>query len=161
MRAYVFRTLCSTHDTLFYADRKSSRRLPFNRWKVRLRMGLRNYLQWIICALAYIPFLSPATESAAFSQQGKASHYSDAFQGKRTTSGERFDNDELVAAHKTLPLGTKVEVTNLENDKKVTVRINDRGPHKPGRVIDLSQEAARKVDMLEEGVVPVKVEKVD
>ncbi|WP_462382837.1 septal ring lytic transglycosylase RlpA family protein [Pseudomonas sp. Marseille-QA0892] len=102
-----------------------------------------------------------ASDAGAFVQKGKASHYSDHFQGKKTTSGERFDNDELSAAHKTLPLGTEVEVTNLENDKKVTVRINDRGPHKPGRVIDLSQEAARKVDMLEEGVVPVKVEKVD
>ncbi|WP_229779327.1 septal ring lytic transglycosylase RlpA family protein [Pseudomonas matsuisoli] len=102
-----------------------------------------------------------AAEESSFTQEGKASHYSDAFQGKRTTSGERFDNDELVAAHKTLPLGTRVEVTNLENDKTVTVRINDRGPHTPGRVIDLSQEAAKKVDMLEEGVVPVKVKKVD
>ena len=120
----------------------------------RVLYGLASWM--LVCLSA-----QAANDDGAFVQKGKASHYSDHFQGKKTTSGERFDNEELSAAHKTLPLGSKVEVTNLENDKKVTVRINDRGPHKRGRVIDLSQEAARKVDMLEEGVVPVKVEKVD
>ena len=96
-----------------------------------------------------------------FIQQGKASYYARSFHGEQTASGETFNQNELVAAHKTLPFGTRVKVTNLENGKQVTVRIVDRGPFKPGRIIDLSRVAANKIDLIEDGVVNAKIEKVD
>ncbi len=98
---------------------------------------------------------------SALTQKGKASYYSRSFQGKPTASGEPFDQNELVAAHKTLPFDTRVRVTNLENGKKVTVRINDRGPYKPGRIIDLSRVAANRIDLLDDGVAPVRIETLD
>jgi len=104
---------------------------------------------------------APVKKDASFEQRGKASFYARKFHGKETASGEIFDNNELVAAHKTLPLGTKVKVTNLENDRAVIVRINDRGPYIRGRIIDLSRAAARRVDMVEDGTTPVKVEKLE
>ena len=97
----------------------------------------------------------------SLTQKGKASYYSRSFQGKETASGETFDQNELVAAHKTLPFDTRVRVTNLENGKKVTVRINDRGPYKPGRIIDLSRLAANRIDLLDDGVAPVRIETLD
>ena len=101
-----------------------------------------------------------ATESAVV-QKGQASYYARSFQGKETASGETFNQNELVAAHKTLPFDTRVEVTNLENGKQVTVRINDRGPFKPGRIIDLSRVAANRIDLLEDGIAPVRIETLD
>ena len=94
-------------------------------------------------------------------QEGKASYYARSFHGEQTASGETFNQNELVAAHKTLPFDTRVKVTNLENGKKVTVRINDRGPFKPGRIIDLSRVAANRIDLLEDGIAPVKIETID
>jgi rare lipoprotein A len=78
---------------------------------------------------------------------GMASYYGKEFHGRKTASGEIFDMHKLTAAHKTLPFGTRVRVTNLENGRSVTVRINDRGPFKKGRIIDLSFEAARQIGM--------------
>lgn len=101
-----------------------------------------------------------ANESA-LTQKGKASYYARSFHGEQTASGEIFNQNELVAAHKTLPFDTRVRVTNLENGKKVTVRINDRGPFKPGRIIDLSRVAANRIDLLEDGIAPVKIETID
>ena len=89
---------------------------------------------------------------------GKASWYGPGFDGKKTATGEVFDQTEMTAAHPTLPIGTKAEVTNLDNDKKVEVRINDRGPHVEDRVIDVSRAAAKKLDMVEEGTAQVKIE---
>ena len=91
---------------------------------------------------------------------GQASYYADKFQGRPTANGERFDNGKLTAAHRTLPFGTKVRVTNLNNGRSVVVRVNDRGPFVRGRIIDLSQAAARRIDMVRAGVVPVRVEPV-
>ncbi len=91
-------------------------------------------------------------------QTGKASYYADSLNGNKTANGERFHNSKKTAAHKTLPFGTKVKVTNLKNGKTVKVRINDRGPFKPGRVIDLTKSAARKIDMVKQGVGEVKIE---
>ena len=90
-------------------------------------------------------------------QQGKASYYANKFNGRKTASGEKFRNSKLTAAHKTLPFGTKVKVTNLRNGKSVKVRINDRGPFVAGRIIDLSKKAARRIDMDKEGVGNVKI----
>ncbi|MBI4126806.1 MAG: septal ring lytic transglycosylase RlpA family protein [Deltaproteobacteria bacterium] len=90
-------------------------------------------------------------------QQGKASWYGPGFHGRKTASGERFNQKDLTAAHRTLPFGTMVKVTNLHNGKTVTVRINDRGPYGKGRIIDLSKAAAKEIDMIRKGVVPVEI----
>jgi len=89
---------------------------------------------------------------------GEASWYGPGFQGKETANGETFDQKDMTAAHPTLPMGTKAKVTNLENGKKVEVRINDRGPYAKDRVIDLSGAAANKLDMKEDGSTQVKIE---
>jgi rare lipoprotein A len=78
---------------------------------------------------------------------GTASWYGPRFNGKKTSSGEKFNQNNMTASHKTLPFGTKVKVTNLDNHKTVTVTINDRGPFIKGRIIDLSKGAAKKIDM--------------
>lgn len=91
-------------------------------------------------------------------EKGEASFYHNKFRGRKTASGEKFRQYKRTAAHKTLPLGTKVKVTNLRNGKKVRVTINDRGPFIEGRIIDLTRKAARKINMLDDGVAPVKIE---
>jgi peptidoglycan lytic transglycosylase len=88
-------------------------------------------------------------------QRGHASWYGRTHDGRRTASGEIFDMRQLTAAHPSLPLGTRVLVTNLNNGRSVEVRVNDRGPTIRGRIIDLSYAAARKLDAVGEGVVPV------
>jgi rare lipoprotein A len=99
-----------------------------------------------------------ASSQKTHKEVGEASWYGPGFHGKKTASGEIFDQKEMTAAHPTLPLGTEAEVTNLENKKKVEVEITDRGPYAKDRVIDLSKAAAQKLDMKEEGVSKVKVE---
>lgn len=91
-------------------------------------------------------------------QRGEASYYGPGFQGKKTATGEKFDQNERTAAHPALPLGTKATVTNLENGKSVDVKINDRGPYVKGRDIDLSKSAAKDLGMTKDGVAPVKIE---
>ncbi|AGT45012.1 RlpA family lipoprotein [Treponema pedis str. T A4] len=90
-----------------------------------------------------------------------ASYYGEAFHGRQTANGEIFDMNAYTAAHKTLPFGTMVEVTNLENGKKVVVRINDRGPFVGNREIDISKAAAAALDMLSRGVTRVSLRKID
>jgi rare lipoprotein A len=89
---------------------------------------------------------------------GQASYYADKFHGKKTANGEIFDMNGRTAAHKTLPFGTICRVTNLENNKSVIVRINDRGPFVAGRIIDLSKGAAMAIGGLKLGVFEVKIE---
>jgi rare lipoprotein A len=93
-------------------------------------------------------------------EEGLASWYAGKFQGRTTASGEVFDTNKLTAAHKTLPFGTLVRVTNLENERSVVVRINDRGPFVEGRVIDLSRAAADAIGMSGAGLASVRVEVV-
>ena len=88
---------------------------------------------------------------------GNASWYGRAHQGRKTASGEPFDMNALTAAHRTLPLGTRVLVTNLRNGRTVEVRINDRGPQIPDRIIDLSYAAARALDAVGDGVFRVRI----
>ncbi|NIA12493.1 MAG: septal ring lytic transglycosylase RlpA family protein [Nitrospiraceae bacterium] len=90
--------------------------------------------------------------------KGIASWYGPGFHGRRTASGEVFDQNAMTAAHRELPFGTRVRVKNLRNGRSVIVRINDRGPFVRGRIIDLSKEAARRLDMVADGIVPVRVE---
>jgi rare lipoprotein A len=94
-------------------------------------------------------------------QVGFASYYGSRFHGARTASGERYDEKALTAAHRTLPFGTKVQVTNLANGRSVVVTITDRGPFTKGRVIDVSRRAARKLDFLRDGTTRVRLEVVD
>ena len=91
------------------------------------------------------------------SESGVASYYAHKYHGRKTASGERFDMNDMTAAHKTLPFGTRVRVTNVSNGKSVTVRINDRGPFVKGRVIDLSLAAAKKLDMVNAGLAQVRL----
>src|SRR5437868_10407708 len=91
-------------------------------------------------------------------QEGKASWYGREQHGHLTANGEHFDMYALTAAHRTLPMHTRVRVTNRLNGRSVVVRINDRGPYARGRIIDLSYAAAREIDMIDRGVVPVLVE---
>ena len=96
-----------------------------------------------------------ATGAASAEQRGLASYYKS---GHQTANGERFDPSGLTAAHRTLPFGTMVLVTNLESGKSVVVRINDRGPFKRKRVIDLSLGAAKVIGLVRAGIAPVRVE---
>ncbi len=91
-------------------------------------------------------------------QYGKASWYGGKHHGGPTASGERFNKHAMTAAHRTLRMNTRVRVTNKRNGRTVEVRINDRGPFSKGRIIDLSEAAARKLGMIDAGVVPVEVE---
>lgn len=88
---------------------------------------------------------------------GESSYYADKFHGKKTANGEIFDMHKKTAAHKTLPFNTMLEVTNLENNQSVIVRVNDRGPYKKGRILDISYDAAREIDMISSGVVRVRI----
>ncbi|MFN0159194.1 MAG: septal ring lytic transglycosylase RlpA family protein [Bacteroidota bacterium] len=92
---------------------------------------------------------------------GVASYYADDFHGRKTANGEKYDMHELTAAHRTLPFNTRVRVTNLANNMSVTVRINDRGPFKDDRVIDLSLEAAKEVGLIANGTAQVVLEIID
>jgi rare lipoprotein A len=98
------------------------------------------------------------SEGAIFRQEGIASWYGTEFAGRPTSSGEIFNPALLTAAHLTLPFGTFLRVTNTQNNKQVIVRINDRGPHVPSRIIDISQAAAEQLDMVSTGTAPVVVE---
>jgi rare lipoprotein A len=92
---------------------------------------------------------------------GAASWYGPGFHGKLTASGEVFDENQFTAAHKTLPLGSRVRVTNLENGNAVEVAINDRGPFVDGRIIDLSKAAAKTLGIINDGIARVKLELID
>ncbi|PEN13617.1 septal ring lytic transglycosylase RlpA family lipoprotein [Longibacter salinarum] len=102
---------------------------------------------------------SPTADAPrGMTDRGEASYYADKFVGRQTASGEVYTHRKLTAAHRTLPFGTRVRVTRLDNGKQVTVRINDRGPFKRGRIIDLSKSAARQIDLVTAGVTDVEIE---
>jgi rare lipoprotein A len=109
----------------------------------------------VLSVFGLIIFLSSCSQKTI--QSGKASYYASKFNGRKTASGERFSNNKLTAAHKTLAFGTKVKVTNIKNGRSVKVLINDRGPFVAGRIIDLSQKAAQKIAIDKEGVGKVKI----
>lgn len=140
-------------------------------------MALRNWLPnfprvgWI-CVLAFSGCSSDhsgahgkstaqkqgsATTKSVHTEVGEASWYGPGFHGHETASGETFNQKSMTAAHPSLPMGTKAEVINLDNGKKVEVTINDRGPYAKGRAIDLSSGAAKKLDMKKTGTVQVKI----
>jgi rare lipoprotein A len=100
----------------------------------------------------------PDDESLLRKQTGTASYYNDKHHGKKTASGEIYHNAKFTAAHRTLPFGTEVKVTNLSNGKSVTVRINDRGPYAKGRLIDISKIAAQEIGIIQMGIAKVSIE---
>ena len=124
------------------------------------------------CLLTFGFFASCATQTPASAsstsrepkgewkdyQKGKASWYGGRFHGGKTANGERYDQNSMTAAHKKLPFGTKVKVTNPSNGRSCIVRINNRGPFTKGRIIDLSAAAAKVLDIQRRGVAPVAIE---
>ncbi|MEZ4598840.1 MAG: septal ring lytic transglycosylase RlpA family protein [Syntrophotaleaceae bacterium] len=103
----------------------------------------------------------PVLSSDGFQEQGMASWYGRKFHGKKTSNGEIYDMHAMTAAHKTLPMGTLVRVTNVLNGREVTVRINDRGPFTKGRVIDVSYAAAKLLGLVGPGTAPVRIEALE
>ncbi len=102
----------------------------------------------------------PAEKPEAYTQEGEASYYHPTLAGEPMANGEPYKPGKMTAAHKKLPLGTKVEVVNQENDSAVVVEITDRGPYAKERIIDVSNAAARKLDFVKEGATEVEVEVV-
>ena len=103
----------------------------------------------------------PLASARGFVEEGIASWYGEKFHGKTTASGERYNQNAMTAAHKLLPLGSRVRVTHLGSGRSVVVRINDRGPVAGGRAIDLSRGAAMRLNMLREGTARVRVRSLD
>lgn len=106
-------------------------------------------------------FVLLSTFCFAQTQTGKASFYADKFEGRPTASGEKYKHNKLTAAHKSLPFGTVIKVTNLKNDLSVEVVVNDRGPYVDGRIVDLSKSAAEKLQFVNIGLADVRIEVVD
>jgi rare lipoprotein A len=130
------------------------------------RLAVVFLLPWLFAAACSLPpskvklLPTPAPATRA-SQTGIASWYGPGFHGKATASGHIYDQNDLTAAHQTLPLGTRVMVTNLETGRSTEVTINDRGPFAKGRIIDLSFAAGKALGMIEPGTIPVRVEVID
>lgn len=118
-------------------------------------MNLKHFVFFIV---VFIAFSGQAQKVVLKTDTGVASYYATKFHGRKTASGEIFYKDSLTAAHKTLPFGTKVRVTNLKNNKSVIVKVNDRGMQGKKRIIDLSPAAAKELNMIGSGLIKVKVE---
>ena len=138
--------------------------MPVACWTVRLRIAAGVAALLALSGCATTGRTGPTTSPTAHRpvhETGVASYYAKALNGRHTASGERYDSQALTAAHRTLPFGTRVRVTNLENGLSVVVRINDRGPHVEARVIDLSYAAASKLKFIHRGTTRVSLEVVD
>ena len=116
----------------------------------------------LACASAAVRARDTRSAIPVRAQTGLASYYGPGFDGQRTASGELFDQDAMTAAHRTLPFGTIVRVTNLENGRRVKLRVTDRGPYGPNRakgcIIDVSTAAARRLGFLKDGIARVRVQ---
>lgn len=112
----------------------------------------------LLVTLLFTTNVMAKTKVNQHSTRGEASYYAGFHYGKKTASGERFNMHSLTAAHRTLPLGSKIKVTNLNNGKEVVVRVNDRGPYARGRVLDVSLGAAKKLDMIKTGTAKVSIQ---
>ena len=114
-----------------------------------------------LLALASLSLVLPVGAAQSRTQVGVVSWYGGAFHGRTTASGERFNSRAMTMAHRTLPFGTKVRVTNLRNGRSVVVRVNDRGPFVGKRIADLSQAAAADIGIMRRGVARARIEVVD
>lgn len=132
----------------------SGRTGPYQPGGVTVAKGARGTKPYTIKGKTYYPLLS----SHGFREEGIASWYGPDFHGKLTANGERYDMHGMTAAHKLLPFGTRVKVTNRENGKSIVVRINDRGPFVANRIIDLTRTGAERIGMLAKGTAPVLLE---
>jgi rare lipoprotein A len=130
--------------------------------------ALRGWFALVVLGVAVLSLLAQARPASSGAvprvQLGLASFYGPGFHGERTASGEIFNQWEMVAAHRTLPLGSRVRVTNLENGRQVTLRVNDRGPYgrnfRKGTIVDVSLGAARRLGFIRDGIVRVRLEVV-
>lgn len=111
----------------------------------------------VVASLLAFTLSACGASKSAFTESGQGSYYADKFNGRATTSGEIYRPGRLTAAHNTLPFGTRIKVTNVRNGHSVKVVVNDRGPHAKGRIVDVSKRAARKLDLIDAGVVPVRL----
>jgi rare lipoprotein A len=132
----------------------------------QIRANLKDQTMWrLFSACALLTLLAGCAghdiDPRGYNETGSASYYGARHQGKRTASGERFDQNSMTAAHRNLPFGTRLLITNLGNAKSVEVRVNDRGPHTRGRLIDVSRKAAEQLGMLGSGVAQVRVQALD
>ena len=118
----------------------------------------RSVCVWILCLFLFVTTTARAVTRTVKTVVGIASYYGHVHQGRRMANGQRFDESKLTAASRMLPLGTRVKVTSLRNQKSVIVTITDRGPAVKTRVIDLSTAAARALEMISRGVDRVRVE---
>ncbi len=150
----IFFCLTMTIGSLYTADATE----PSNQ--------VNSKMQWLSENSSVIPASSTSRRTQVTGEHsliitGKASYYATNFHGKKTASGESFNLRHFTAAHRTLPFGTSVRVINLDNGKNVVVRINDRGPHMKGRIIDVSPAAAREIGILGNGTANVRIEAYD
>lgn len=113
------------------------------------------FLRYLVPLCVVFSLLNVQSVSA---EEGVAAYYSNKFQGRKMVNGKPYDKNKLTAAHKTLPLGSKVKVTDLKNNKSVVVTITDRGPHSKKRMVDLSYAAAKKIGLIRAGLSRVKLE---
>jgi rare lipoprotein A len=123
-------------------------------------MNKKSIILFVLFVTVFAPFQLFA-QSDVFKQEGIASWYGREYDGRPTASGEIFDSSQFTAAHPSLPFGTMLVITNQHNNKKVNVRVNDRGPFVAARVIDVSRAAAEQLDMIATGTAPVTVESLD
>ena len=133
----------------------------------RFKLDVSLVTKGVVCLLITLVLLGCSSiplknhpDWIGYTQSGKASYYASKFQFRKTASGERFNQFSNTAAHKKLPFGTKVKVTNVKNEKSVIVKINDRGPFIKGRIIDLSRSAFKSIGNLDSGVINVKIKVV-
>lgn len=120
----------------------------------------KKLLLQLLCLLI-LPWVSSCARNTTswkgYTEQGNASYYSDKFQGKKMANGQAYRKGKLTAAHKKIPLGSRVKVTNPKNHKSIKVTITDRGPHTRNRILDLSRASAKRLGIIQAGVSPVKI----
>jgi rare lipoprotein A len=134
-----------------------------------MRCSFRGWSVLTVVAVMAVALLAAARPASTAEpkrvQLGLASYYGPGFHGEETASGEIFDQREMVAAHRTLPLGTVVRVTNLENSRQVVLRVIDRGPYgrnfRKGTIVDVSKGAARRLGFIRDGIVRVRLEVIE
>ncbi len=132
------------------------------------KSALRRSALGLLCVTMCLAALAcsaaaPKTDSswAGYTQSGKASYYASKFQSRKTASGELYDQAKKTAAHRKLPFGTIIRVTNIENGESVTVKVNDRGPFVKGRIVDLSASAFKRIGDTNAGVIDVEIEVIE
>lgn len=121
---------------------------------------MKKALATVALLTTLMPIVSDALASSGQTQKGMASYYHDSLHGRKTASGQRYSKNRLSAAHKTLPLGTRIRVTDTKTGRSIVVKVNDRGPFAKGRIVDLSREAASELGMIGKGVAKVELKVV-